>query len=312
MIKGIVKIFILMMLLPSSIFAIEEFAIETGQPCSACHVEKEGGGELTPSGDYYLLHSAFPSDRESVKEWKPVLPLNHNLRLFIGFIHLLVGVVWFGAIFYIHIIIGPGKLRSGIPRQERMVGVISIILVGVTGILLTLNRVSGPDDFTAGIFGKVLAVKILLFSLMVVLAMVAVIVLHKKMSMIASAPSVKPSDKMSAEVLNDYDGKGDGPVYVAFKGNIYDVTSSKLWEEGLHMRRHGAGADLTGDMDSAPHGPEVLEQFNMVGTIGNNLGDERGKPKVVKVFEIFAFINLALALLILVCLAIWRWGLPEL
>jgi predicted heme/steroid binding protein len=45
--------------------------------------------------------------------------------------------------------------------------------------------------------------------------------------------------------LEKFDGNNGRPVYVAHKGKVYDVSNSKLWKNGLHMKRHHAGNDLT-------------------------------------------------------------------
>ena len=67
--------------------------------------------------------------------------------------------------------------------------------------------------------------------------------------------------------LEKYDGKDGHPIYVAYKGKVYDVTDSKLWKNGLHMKRHHAGADLTTDIQGAPHENDVLERYPQVGTL---------------------------------------------
>ncbi len=67
--------------------------------------------------------------------------------------------------------------------------------------------------------------------------------------------------------LEKYDGKDGRPIYIAYKGNVYDVTNSKLWKNGMHMKRHHAGEDLTADIQGAPHEPDVLERYPQVGTL---------------------------------------------
>ena len=67
--------------------------------------------------------------------------------------------------------------------------------------------------------------------------------------------------------LEKYDGNEGRPVYVAYKGIVYDVTDSKLWRNGLHMKRHHAGTDLTADIQGAPHEPDVLDRYPQVGTL---------------------------------------------
>ena len=67
--------------------------------------------------------------------------------------------------------------------------------------------------------------------------------------------------------LEKYDGNDGRPVYVAYKGKVYDVSDSKLWRNGLHMKRHHAGRDMTSDIQGAPHEPDVLERYPQVGTL---------------------------------------------
>lgn len=67
--------------------------------------------------------------------------------------------------------------------------------------------------------------------------------------------------------LSESDGKDGKPSLVVVDGQVYDVSSSKRWAGGSHMRRHQAGSDLTSDLKAAPHGPEVLERVELVGQI---------------------------------------------
>lgn len=73
--------------------------------------------------------------------------------------------------------------------------------------------------------------------------------------------------KMQSEDVSRYNGKDGNPTYVVHKDKVYDVSASKLWKGGMHMRRHIAGKDLTADIQAAPHGPEVLERYPQVGAI---------------------------------------------
>jgi predicted heme/steroid binding protein/uncharacterized membrane protein len=72
---------------------------------------------------------------------------------------------------------------------------------------------------------------------------------------------------MQPEALSLGNGKDGNPSYVAYKDKVYDVSQSKLWKGGVHMRRHPAGGDLTTDLQAAPHGPEVLARYPQVGVI---------------------------------------------
>ena len=80
--------------------------------------------------------------------------------------------------------------------------------------------------------------------------------------------------------LEKYDGKDGRPIYSAYKGNVYDVTNSKLWKNGMHMKRHHAGEDLTADIQGAPHEPDVLERYPQVGTLKEEaIADEPEMPR---------------------------------
>lgn len=76
-----------------------------------------------------------------------------------------------------------------------------------------------------------------------------------------------PDMELSVEELAQNNGKEGKPVYIAYKGRIYDVSGSNLWKTGTHMKRHPSGKDLTTDIGGAPHGPEVLERYPQVGVI---------------------------------------------
>ncbi len=71
--------------------------------------------------------------------------------------------------------------------------------------------------------------------------------------------------KFTEEELKEYDGsQPDQPIYLAYGGKVYDVTKSPLFQEGIHFE-HYAGMDLTEYLDGAPHGDEVLDEFEVVG-----------------------------------------------
>lgn len=67
------------------------------------------------------------------------------------------------------------------------------------------------------------------------------------------------------EELADQNGGEDKPALVAVDGKVYDVSASKRWIRGNHMKRHQAGRDLTDEIQGAPHGTEVLDRVAMVG-----------------------------------------------
>ena len=79
----------------------------------------------------------------------------------------------------------------------------------------------------------------------------------------------KPDDKreLTPAELAASSGAGGAPVYIAFRGKVYDVSGSSLWEGGEHMGLHRAGHDLTGEFSDAPHGEEVFARYPQVGVL---------------------------------------------
>ncbi|WP_448589562.1 DUF2231 domain-containing protein [Thermodesulfobium sp.] len=75
--------------------------------------------------------------------------------------------------------------------------------------------------------------------------------------------------------LKKFNGKDEKSVYIAYKGKVYDATSSKLWKTGTHMNTHISGKDLTAEISAAPHDESMLERLNVIGTYNEGHQDER-------------------------------------
>ncbi len=58
-------------------------------------------------------------------------------------------------------------------------------------------------------------------------------------------------------------------VWIAYQGNIYDVSKSRLWRQGKHYE-HWAGQDLTLELPDAPHTERVFEKFEVIGKLTYN------------------------------------------
>ncbi len=91
-------------------------------------------------------------------------------------------------------------------------------------------------------------------------------------------------NEIDSETLSRANGKEGSPVYIAYKGRVVDVSKSKLWQTGLHMRRHSAGTDLTTDIEAAPHGPEVLDRYPVVGSLKPATPREQKLPSFLNTF----------------------------
>jgi predicted heme/steroid binding protein len=61
-------------------------------------------------------------------------------------------------------------------------------------------------------------------------------------------------------------GQDKPQIWVAYKGEIYDVTLSKLWRNGKHYE-HWAGQDLTDELIDAPHTAQVFDKFIVIGRL---------------------------------------------
>jgi predicted heme/steroid binding protein/uncharacterized membrane protein len=81
--------------------------------------------------------------------------------------------------------------------------------------------------------------------------------------------------------LAEYNGENDRPVYIVYQDKVYDLSQSKLWKGGLHMRRHHAGKNLTTDIQAAPHGPELLNRYPQVGTLKKEAVPEKKIPGIL-------------------------------
>lgn len=294
--------FVLLVLLacPVTAMATEEYARQTGRECSACHLDPAGGGELTKAGKEFVATSTEAAAKPALS------PAAKGFRFLTGYLHLLTAFLWFGTILYVHLVLKPAYASSGLPRGEMRVGIISMVIMGITGVILTKFRVGSPELLLQSRFGMLLLVKISLYLVMVTSAAFVILVigprLHRKQD--SDAPLVSSGD-MSAEELTRCDGKEGRPALFAHEGTIYDATGSRFWKTGNHMGRHQAGGDLTAVLSQAPHGAELLSRLPAVGRLV--AAASRPAPLHERVFFFMAYMNLAIVFLIVLILALWRW-----
>jgi predicted heme/steroid binding protein len=267
--------------------ALPDFAAETGLACSECHEAGADGGSLTELGEEflsggYVLPEETPEPSVAGR-W---------LRGLVRYVHLVAGVMWFGAIAYIHIFAGPRKFSKGLPRAEMRFGWYSIVVMAVTGTLLTIWKLGSVDELWTTAFGRIWLIKAGTFLLLVAIAAVVTTALNRKMRRAAAEAG----------------GPGAcGHIRFAFDGKLYDATDSRWWKDGVHAGKHRAGTDLTQAIDDAPHGAEMLDRVELVGPVPEGGGEEL--PKAAKAFIVMAYFNLLLIAVILFCVSFWGWGL---
>lgn len=288
---------------PSLCSATEEYAKQTGKECAACHLDPGGGGELTAAG------KAFTESRKVSAEQPKSNYLSKGLHLVIGYIHFLTAIFWFGTILYVHLILKPAYAANGLPRGELRVGVISMIVMGVTGAVLTLYRVSSLDMLLHTRFGILLSIKVSLYLVMVSSAIIVITVIGPRLkAKKKESPLVDAiSDTITDEELASRDGKDGRSAWFAFEGKIYDATHSSRWQHGVHMGRHQAGTDLTEALKLAPHGQDKITVMPVVGKL-TTVTFPRQTPLHERVFFFMAYTNLVIVFIIVLILALWRWG----
>jgi hydroxylamine dehydrogenase len=290
----------------------EIYAENTGKGCVFCHQETTGG-PLKPVGFAYVKNAyQYPIPERILKKAESLQTSFHKtLRFIIGYLHLLAAVIFFGAIFYIHIFIKPSRLTGGIPKYERMLGVSCMFTLALTGTYLTWVRMDKWEQFFNNTFGLMLFIKILLFLLMVVIGITAITIIHRRMGKEITALQAPPhTGEITLSNLGYFDGSSGKPAYVAYEGKIYDVSDSPKWKDGRHFAKHVAGSDLTEALSGAPHGPEVLEKVRSAGKISKDQDSGNRRTPAHKIFVFMAYANLVIIFLILACISVWRWGFP--
>lgn len=280
--------------------ATEQFAEQTGQDCGYCHLDPSGGGELTPAGDAFVVSQA--------KAGTPVAPSGFGrvLRFLVGYLHLLTAVFWFGTIFYVHLVLKPAYASKGLPRGEVRVGLASMAIMAVTGLYLSWVRLESWSTLFDTRFGQLLLVKVGLYLLMTGMGLLAVFVIGPRLQKKREAQNEIQLGDMDAASLARCDGKEGRPACFAYRGRIYDASNSPMWKDGEHMRRHDAGADLTEVLSQAPHGEDCIMRLPDVGALLETSAGTGNRPK--KQFFFLAYLNLGLALAILLVVALWRWA----
>ena len=284
---------------PSLSHATPEYAGQTGFECKTCHVDGTGG-KLTKDGEN------FKEDLIVKGLYRPLSTIQKVVRLIIGYLHLLTAIAWFGTIFYVHILLKPAYAAKGLPKGELILGWLGIVIMGITGTLLTISRIPAWNMFYTTRFGILLSVKIILFLIMAASAAVVTFVIGPRIRKQRAQISTQPKTRMTLDDLRHFDGGENRPSYFAYKGKIYDVCLSKVWKGGSHFKKHHAGDDLTDILKTAPHGEDNILKMPVVAELAP-LETKLEKPTHEKAFYFMAYMNLIFVFLITFIIALWRW-----
>lgn len=296
---GIAVLLLAALLTVPEVHSTEYMALASGNSCSHCHLDPRGGGDLTADGEAYL------AQLYATEEEKTLGTPGKIFLLITGYLHILFAVFWFGTILYVHIVLKPTYAAQGLPRGEKIVGVLSFWVVGITGVILTLSRLSTWHQLFDTRFGILLSIKVVLYLLMMVSAIVVIKIISPRLGRKPAKEHI-PGEPFTSATLSAFNGEDGRPCYFAFQGKVYDASESRMWPEGQHMKRHAAGTDLTQAISLAPHDEEVMARLQVVGEFSTDAKD--ASAATGRQFFFIAYMNLGIVLIILFILALWRWG----
>jgi predicted heme/steroid binding protein len=263
-------------------------------------VNYQGGGQLTDVGKGFQLSNSLKNKKERFADKSIFDILEKILRL----IHILTAFLWFGTILYVHLILKPTYASQGLPRGEVKVGLISLLIMPATGFALFYLKGFSFPLLLSSRFGVLLLIKITIFFIMAWSALVVVFLIGPRLKKIKK-DAISAQTNLTMDELSIFNGKDEKSAYVGFKGKIYDVTNSSLWDHGIHMQRHQAGQDLTEIISQAPHEEDKILSRPQVGEMKEGGGPSLNKS-YKKIFYIMAYVNLSFVFVISLILALWR------
>jgi predicted heme/steroid binding protein len=284
----------------------EEYAEQTGKSCTHCHLDRSGGGELTQAGETFLenlLDGTEEANAKTVQQGKKGIA--HYIRFIAGLIHFITAIFWFGTILYVHIILKPAYAAHGLPKEEVRLGLYSILIMGITGTILTLYRVPSVAFLVETRFGILLMMKVALYLVLVSTALFVVLVIGPKLKTASTSEQLQSKQQLPGRDTPHQEDAESKDAFFVYKGKRYDVSQSKFWKEGVHFARHRAGEDLTDALDHAPHGERKIFAMPMIGEV--RLSSAKKPARQKRVFYLMAYLNLVIVILIITILALWKW-----
>lgn len=284
-----------------SAYATEEHSDKTQQDCQTCHIDSEGGDLNQKGDDYKASGYRWPPEKSKTA----LVPIPKAARLFIGYFHILAAFLWFGTILYVHLLLKPAYASKGLPKGEVVLGAVSMVVMGITGIMLTLSRIRSFSVLYQTTWGVTLLIKVLLYCIMITSAMVVVTWIGPRLKKGKKRGILPKGDVFDTLTLSGFDGNEGRPGFIAFKAKVYDVSGLKLWSGGTHLKKHLAGTDLSAAIAQAPHGEEKLENLKVAGQYNATL--KLPLTFAQQAFYFIAYMNLILVFAVLFVIAYWRW-----
>lgn len=281
------------------VFGTVEYAEQTDKDCADCHVDPDGGDKLNTEGLNFadqlkkkgLLRAPFQGEK--------------TLTILLGYVHIMTAFIWFGAILYIHLFLKPAYISKGIPKGELKLGWISMIIMLLTGIYLMWRKIPTLDSLFHTRFGNLLLIKLGLFVFMILTIFFVTFVLASKLGKISEDLFDLDKKDLTIEELAHFNGKEGRPAFTSLSGNIYNVTNSKLWKDGIHFKKHISGVDLTNALKQAPHNAEIVEKMPLIGkTVEGSKIHKR--PFYDKLFYFLAYSMLIVIFSMIFIISIWK------
>ena len=282
--------------------ATPEFSERTEQGCHTCHIDPEEGSLRKSGLEFAASGYVWPPEGG----YRVLGPIRRSVRFGIGLFHVLAAFMWFGTILYVHLILRPAYAAKGLPKGEVAVGMVSMVIVGMSGTLLTISRIRSVGVLFNSPWGIVLSIKIALYLVMISSAAFVILFVGPKLRSGKREADLPGDGIFDPVTLAAFDGEEGKPAYAAHGGKVYDLSGSPFWKGGAHMN-HSAGGDMTAAIGRAPHGEEKLEAFTAVGRYDAS----RKVPKTAaqKIFYFIAYMNLAMVFAVLTVISYWRWGI---
>lgn len=282
--------------------ATPEFSERTEQGCQTCHIDPEEGSLRKAGLEFAASGYVWPP----VGGYRVLGPIRRSVRFGVGLFHVLAAFMWFGTILYVHLILRPAYAAKGLPKGEVAVGMVSMIIVGMSGTLLTISRIRSVGVLFNSPWGIVLSIKIALYIVMILSAAFVILFVGPKLRSGKRKADLPGDGIFDPVTLAAFDGKDGKPAYAAHGGKVYNLSGSPFWKGGVHMN-HSAGGDMTAAIGRAPHGVEKLEAFTAVGRY--DASREAPKTAAQKTFYFIAYMNLTLVFAVLTVISFWRWGI---